>query len=112
MLYINVRQLLNNLEESTSKLPVTVTKYGRPIFEIWAVGGNNSQEKARYTDVTQDVYNDVNRVQTEAVLDVKCEVPFCKNPAVGVGKMFDETSGDMRDIQLCASHLKRSLRES
>ena len=34
MQYINVRQLLSNFKEATSKLPVTITRYGKPLFTI------------------------------------------------------------------------------
>ena len=41
MQFINVRQLLSNYEEATKNLPVTVTRYGRPIFKIFPLNPDN-----------------------------------------------------------------------
>ena len=41
MKFINVRQLLSDINKSTENLPVTVTRYGKPIFILTSV---NSQK--------------------------------------------------------------------
>jgi hypothetical protein len=80
MNYINVRQLTRNVEESTKELPVTVTRFGKPVFKIVPIDGENIS-----------IPNNLGK----AVNQKFCSFPFCNNEASG-----------MKDNQyFCGEHL-------
>jgi len=97
MKYVNVRQMLSNYEKATESLPVTVTKYGQPIFEIRSIGDE-------IKDVAVPSQHSVNTI------DDYCRVPNCGQPFVGMGTVFNE--GEEIEVPMCKKHLFKSLKEA
>jgi len=79
MKYVNVRQLLSNIGESTENLPVTVTRYGVPIFKIISV---ETEEEEKISNKKSE--------------NPTCEFPFC----------FAEAKKEVKGQWLCGEHLK------
>ena len=65
MKYINVRQLVHNLDEAVSELPVTVTRYGKPFLLIDQIPGGMAPKKIEFVGEKS----------------FPCEMPFCHKPA-------------------------------
>lgn len=103
MKYINVRQLLNNYKESTSELPVTVTKSGIPIFKIISVEDSEPAKKTSKNLANSSMAHDegalmeeiraenvkkppVSLKQTEGPrgFERRCSIGLCNNLAVAM----------------------------
>jgi hypothetical protein len=50
MRYINVRQLLSNLNEEVKDLPITVTRYGKPYLLIDAVPSGTKPKRIEFVE--------------------------------------------------------------
>jgi hypothetical protein len=87
MNYINVRQLLSNLEESTKELPVTVTRFGKPIFIISGVGAKIEPRIELVPKVAvEELPSDVKKVAFNALkkdFGTPCTYQGCTHTAVG-----------------------------
>jgi len=120
MEFTNVKLLLNNLDEATKSLPVTVTRFGRPIFEIWPIDSKKPEVKLSLNLEEEDskkVKQSLNLSPPEPQKEFtpskneRCKVPFCFKDGVGMGKAWNETTGEPEELWMCEAHLKRSLRD-
>lgn len=107
MRFINVRQLLSNFEESTTELPVTVTRFGKPYFVIKSIEevGTALKEDVReknFKKISKPIKvvarTPITVVQTEGPRGFErlCSIALCRKPAVG-----QNADGEWR----CKEHL-------
>jgi len=66
--YINVRQFIRNLPEEIQNLPVTVTRYGRPIFTATFEGDHRA--------VPEEMH--------DKMIIEKCSIGLCTREAEGM----------------------------
>lgn len=117
MNYINVRELLRDYDKAIESLPLTVTKFGKPIFEIWPVGQLSDKGTVVFNSEPVDMkylstHTAPAREPEPMVVPtafVKCAYPICKHVASAVGKIYDE--GEWKDANMCKEHAAKSLKE-
>jgi len=116
MEYINVRQLLNKYEGILTLLPVTVTRWGKPIFEIWPIGSVGKKEgiltrEAKMPDKTVKVVPDTTLDATDLAVVETCTYGNCGELANASGKIWVAGSMEWMDSPMCPKHAMASLKE-
>jgi antitoxin (DNA-binding transcriptional repressor) of toxin-antitoxin stability system len=85
--FINVRQLLRNLSESTKELPVTVTQYGQPIFQIISMQPNSLATMS--TSAVKQVSDEIEGAEKHGVVSkgdpVKRKIAILKEDPLDLG---------------------------
>jgi hypothetical protein len=77
MEFINVRQLLRDIDGATKKLPVTVTRYGKPIFLI---------EEANKVELVVDMPDVPSEVQSKTITGCDHVIRYTSWGAVACGE--------------------------
>lgn len=102
MRFLNIRQLVRNFNNEVKDLPITITKFGKPIIVI-----STFSEKESISKPMSDIQSDIPGVNHK----VKCSAPTCYETATARGKVFDESTGDTIDVPMCSKHAIQSLKE-
>ena len=97
MKFVNVRHLTRNLEEATAILPVTVTKFGQPIFKIVPISSEKPKESVNASNAS--------------IVGQACHIEGCYSNAEAVGRIWDKMEQDYKEVPMCKKHAVKSLKE-
>lgn len=111
---VSIREFQQKANEYLSTLPILLTRYGTPVAKVvaveWEIKDIGADVGAKKESVVTPSTDSQHMEEPEEVR--VCQVPRCAETAVGKGKVWDERTGEMVEIDLCKKHLFNSLKET
>jgi hypothetical protein len=119
---IAIRDFQLKAHSHIKDLPITLTRYGKPIAVIEAYKPtvntvkpiNESTVNTNYVALDNTPFMNIRRgdiLPAPTVKYVKCIMPNCRENATAIGKIYSEVDGDIVDAQMCPKHALASLKE-